>query len=228
MALASARRRPSRASRKVQISHIGCATTAAISGAVRDLLQPVLAGAGDLAAAPPGTRTGDGLGAVAVDPPDVGLVAQQVAQRGGSPQPVVAGRGGIWSAANRSVARAVENRGHKASSRPCPLRERYNAAPRGAATTPSGRIELCNCARHTRSRPSPSLPRSYPAQTDPRWPDQHIRARSLKPLVTTTAGSGTRQDGARISQPIANQQGEAATRMAMICTDGSWLSHLFH
>jgi hypothetical protein len=36
---------------------------------------------------------GDGFGAVDVEPPDVGLVAQQVAQRGGSPQSVAAGGG---------------------------------------------------------------------------------------------------------------------------------------
>jgi hypothetical protein len=42
------------------------------------------------------------------------------------------------------------------SSRPCPLRERYNAAPRGAATTRSGRIERCSCVRRARNRLSPS------------------------------------------------------------------------
>jgi hypothetical protein len=37
------------------------------------------------------------------------------------------------------------------SSRPCPLRGRYNAAPRGAATTPRGRIVRCGRrARHHR------------------------------------------------------------------------------
>ena len=41
----------------------------------------------------PGARVGDGFGAVEVDPPDVGLVAQQLAQRGGAPEPVAAGRG---------------------------------------------------------------------------------------------------------------------------------------
>src|SRR4051794_40019104 len=55
--------------------------------------DPVLAGAGDLLAAAPGARVGDGFGAVDVDSPDVGLVAQQLAQRGGAPQPVTAGRG---------------------------------------------------------------------------------------------------------------------------------------
>ena len=49
--------------------------------------DPVFAGAGDLLAAPPGARVGDGLGAVEVDPPDVGLVAQQPRQRGGAPDP---------------------------------------------------------------------------------------------------------------------------------------------
>jgi hypothetical protein len=56
--------------------------------------DPVLAGAGDLLAALAGARVGNGFGAVEVDPPDVGLVAQQLAQRGGAPQPVTAaGRG---------------------------------------------------------------------------------------------------------------------------------------
>ena len=34
------------------------------------------------------------------------------------------------------------------SSRPCPLRERYNAAPRGAATTAGGHIEHFSFVRH--------------------------------------------------------------------------------
>jgi hypothetical protein len=55
--------------------------------------DPVLARAGDLAAALAGARVGGGFGAVGVDAPDVGLVAQQVAQRGGSPQPIATGRG---------------------------------------------------------------------------------------------------------------------------------------
>ena len=55
--------------------------------------DPVLAGAGELAAALAGARVGDGFGAVGVDPPDVGLVAQQLAQGGGAPQPVTPGRG---------------------------------------------------------------------------------------------------------------------------------------
>ena len=42
------------------------------------------------------------------------------------------------------------------SSRPCPLRGRYNAAPRGAATTGSGRIVRCSCVRHARKHLSPS------------------------------------------------------------------------
>ena len=42
------------------------------------------------------------------------------------------------------------------SSRPCPLRERYNAAPRGAATTPSGHIEHGSRVHHARNRQCPN------------------------------------------------------------------------
>src|SRR4029453_1084521 len=55
--------------------------------------DPVLTGAGDLLAAPPGARVGDGLGAVEVHPPDVGLIAQQPRQRRGAPDPAGSGGG---------------------------------------------------------------------------------------------------------------------------------------
>ena len=51
--------------------------------------DPVLAGAGDLPAAAGGAPVGDRFGAVEVDPPDVGLVAQQPAQRGVRPRSVL-------------------------------------------------------------------------------------------------------------------------------------------
>ena len=53
--------------------------------------DPFLARARDLPGAPGGPRVGDGLGAVEVDPADVGLVAQQPAE-GGVPPGCLPGR----------------------------------------------------------------------------------------------------------------------------------------
>ena len=53
-----------------------------------------VAGAGHLTGAAAGPAVRDGLGAVVVDPADVGLVAQQPVHRGGAPHGAAAGGGG--------------------------------------------------------------------------------------------------------------------------------------
>ena len=55
---------------------------------------------------------------------------------------------------------------------------------RRALQRDGGRIERCSCVRRARKRRSRAGPRQDPASTGPRRPDQRVRTRSLKPLVT--------------------------------------------
>ena len=70
--------------------------------------DPFVAGAGDLAGAVAGPPVGDGLGAVEVDPADVGLVAQQPVQGGGAPQArLPVGEGTASALSRRQIWRMV-------------------------------------------------------------------------------------------------------------------------